>query len=97
MDCPSRQEILEAVNGTGTVSGVQDHLAACATCRAVYDGMMAATEVLSTTPYAAAGAGRCLSDSQLIAYARRSAPAGVALPATRPFGSSGPPIVPSAR
>ncbi len=73
MDCPSRQEILEAVNGTETVSGVREHLAACATCRAVYDGMMTATEVLSTTPYAAAGAGPCISDSQLIAYARRSA------------------------
>ena len=59
MDCPSRQEILEAVNGTHESPGLRDHLSACAACRAVYDGMMAATEVLSTTPCAAPG-GLCL-------------------------------------
>ena len=73
MNCPGRNEILEAVNGTREPAGYREHLAACASCRAAHDGLAAAAEVLST-PVAAPPSGPCLSDSQLIVYARRSAP-----------------------
>lgn len=74
MDCPTRLELLEAVNGTSDASRVREHVGECAACRALYDGMMSATEVLSKTPLAAAGG--CLSFSDLAAYARRAVPAG---------------------
>ncbi len=73
MDCPSRLELLEAVHGTGDSPGVREHLGACPACKASYDGMMGATELLSKTPLGTPG-GRCLSDAEVAAYARRSVP-----------------------
>jgi hypothetical protein len=71
MSCPRREEILDAANGAG--DAVRDHVASCAACRAAYDGFMAATEVLASTPFSEK-TGPCLSDSQIIAFARRRLP-----------------------
>lgn len=70
MGCPTRQELLEALNPAAPGAAVRDHLQVCASCRSVSDGMAAAAEVFSRTPYAAP-AGPCLSDSELTAFARR--------------------------
>jgi ferric-dicitrate binding protein FerR (iron transport regulator) len=73
MDCPTRLELLEAVNGTADPSRVREHLAACGSCRAAYDGMMGATELLSRTSLAPAGP--CVAEPDVAAYARGALPA----------------------
>jgi hypothetical protein len=73
MNCPTRTDLLDAVNGLGDGSRVRDHVAACAACRPVYDGLMGATEVLSRTP-PAPPPGPCLSDSRIIGFARKGLP-----------------------
>ncbi len=73
MSCPSRQEILEAVNAAADPESVQAHLDSCEECRSLYAGMTGAADVLSTTAYTQ-HAGTCLQVPLLAAYARRAVP-----------------------
>lgn len=70
MSCPGRQEILDAINGVADPAAVEAHVETCPACREAYDGMMAATEIFTRTPYSAPPGG-CLDEARLIAYARR--------------------------
>jgi hypothetical protein len=71
MNCPTPQELLDAVNGVTDAAGLRAHLDSCADCRSSYDGMMAATESLARGSSAPA-VGPCLDAAKIAAYARHA-------------------------